>query len=735
MRRTATGCILIAFMVFTSACAFSNDSPTDPVRMLAEKKIAEYNQSGYDLINQGDYERAISNLNVAIDEIYELEPTLKNLDKEVEMPELMDSPFNNLSWAYNEMGNYEESLKAIDKALLILPNTEYEYVNKGNALYGLNRGHEALESYEMAISVNVKLANAHYGKGMVLYDDRKYEEARNEFDVCLSLEANDFDAAKMKVRSLVALRQEEQAKAFADDLVAKNAHLYAAYEVKSAALAAIGNYEDTRTFYESMDKEFPDRLEAGQQLGDLYYDYGHYDQSLAQYKKLLTRHSDKMSVYKGIIKSYGALGDMDGALWNFKQATKRDTADAGPFVAMGDLYRGRTDYMEAVRYYDEALRLDSGNETIYIDKISALYNGKRNSECAAFGQEARQLSAMRSDLAWFTGQCELELGQYDEAIGDFKRAVEIDPNDHEALSSIARAYLFQGNDAQAKKYSDESLELSPDDSAGQFVKEALLTKAKPLGEQVRLFFGNNYLYSDEGDGGKKTKPLAGLDKAGLTTREIAEAVDRARKKDDPFTFTLYGGEYDQFSDGMESGVTYREEGNTSYIRVDSFESNTDDRFIEAIDRIPDPGKRTLVIDLRGNFGGLTDSANHMADALLPQVVVSTLIRKDGSTENYYSDASRVVFKKIAILVDENTASASELLTLSLKTYLNNVTVIGRNTFGKGVGQQVFEDKPHKLMVFVVNFYWNVRQTNIMGTGIKPDIYVKGDKLESFMAAV
>lgn len=62
-------------------------------------------------------------------------------------------------------------------------------------------------------------------------------------------------------------------------------------------------------------------------------------------------------------------------------------------------------------------------------------------------------------------------------------------------------------------------------------------------------------------------------------------------------------------------------------------------------------------------------------------------------------------------------------------------MVGRETFGKGVGQRVFEDKREQVAVYVVNHYWNVMQNNVSNTRITPDIRVKGNALESFMKQV
>jgi len=138
------------------------------------------------------------------------------------------------------------------------------------------------------------------------------------------------------------------------------------------------------------------------------------------------------------------------------------------------------------------------------------------------------------------------------------------------------------------------------------------------------------------------------------------------------------------------------------------------------------------LDLRDNTGGSTDSANNILNALLPELLISQMIYKDGNVYPYYSDKSMIAFNHIYILVNENTVSASELLTLGLKTFLDNVTIIGQNTYGKGVGQDVFEDRMNKRIYYIVSHYWNVREQNISEVGIIPDIMIQGHELKNYL---
>ena len=120
---------------------------------------------------------------------------------------------------------------------------------------------------------------------------------------------------------------------------------------------------------------------------------------------------------------------------------------------------------------------------------------------------------------------------------------------------------------------------------------------------------------------------------------------------------------------------------------------------------------------------MSSEANIMLDALLPECTPSYIIERDGYISSFRSDKGHIKFKKIGLLVNEKTASSSELLALGLKTYADNVTIIGRKTMGRGVGQTVYMDRTKGYALFLVNHYWNVLQQNINEQGLPIDIRV------------
>ena len=165
-----------------------------------------------------------------------------------------------------------------------------------------------------------------------------------------------------------------------------------------------------------------------------------------------------------------------------------------------------------------------------------------------------------------------------------------------------------------------------------------------------------------------------------------------------------------------------------YMRISAF--NTSDEgtdedtytsFMEHYESLTSLGMKKMVIDLRDNPGGALDVVCNIADAILPEGLITYVEYKDGSRENLNSDAESLDVP-IAILINENSASASEVLTGALKDY-GKATVIGKTSYGKGVVQSVIPFRDGSGMSLTIARYYSPNGVCIHGTGIEPDIEV------------
>lgn len=161
-----------------------------------------------------------------------------------------------------------------------------------------------------------------------------------------------------------------------------------------------------------------------------------------------------------------------------------------------------------------------------------------------------------------------------------------------------------------------------------------------------------------------------------------------------------------------------------YISLLTFDEGCSEEFKNAYEKLASEGAEKLIIDLRSNTGGLVDEALNIADMILPKGA-KMLITTD-SEGNKTTDVSEndpiIINKDIVLLVNEYSASASELLVGALKDN-GKAIVVGKNTYGKGVIQSVFMLNDGSALKLTVNEYFTPNEIKINKVGIKPDYEV------------
>lgn len=161
------------------------------------------------------------------------------------------------------------------------------------------------------------------------------------------------------------------------------------------------------------------------------------------------------------------------------------------------------------------------------------------------------------------------------------------------------------------------------------------------------------------------------------------------------------------------------DGGIGYIQISEFQSKTDEQFKSALADLKKQGMKSLIVDVRSNPGGLINAASNILDQILPEGTVVYTEDKYGKREDYTSD-SNCLDCPIAVLVNENSASASEIFAGAIKDY-NYGTLIGTKTFGKGIVQTVFPMEDGDAVKITTAKYYTPKGNYIHGVGIEPDI--------------
>ncbi len=166
----------------------------------------------------------------------------------------------------------------------------------------------------------------------------------------------------------------------------------------------------------------------------------------------------------------------------------------------------------------------------------------------------------------------------------------------------------------------------------------------------------------------------------------------------------------------------------AYISISSFDNETPAEFLEALEGFGIDKIRGVIIDLRDNGGGTLYATHTIADMLMPKAVLTTFKYKDGSTTDVETSNKQLIKAPLCIIVNGNSASASEVLTSGLRDN-GRAKVVGEQTFGKAIAQQSipFETENGEVIssIYITNAsYLTPKGEYIHEKGITPDFIVK-----------
>lgn len=691
----------------------------DELLSSGNRRYSIYFKKGYALIQLDRNEEAVESLKSA----YKFKPG--------------DSTnLNYLSWAFNNLGKYEEALDYSTRALAEKPDYIDAIVNRGNALYGLNRYEEAVKEYGNALKLNPKHDMALWGMGITKLDEGKYKEAADNFLAYNEIVPDDVDSYICLAQAYYYNHDYPKAISCGDKaLEVEPGNLDALFE-KARSLMGAKYYEDGIKLFDRIIQKDPKYTDAFLYKGVALYNQNRLKEALLQFNGAISADPKYTSPYVWKAKVYYNLRNFKEAEKACNEAVAINPEDSFAYNTLSKIAYAQDKYDEALDFSAKSVKYDPWNEDSVITRASLLYEDGNYSDCVKFIDEAEKNFPDNEDLLWYKGDAKAALLNHEEAIGLYKKVMGFDSENITVLENLAFEYFYLQDYENSIVYTEKALKADPENQSMKYLKNQIKESSLPEAEKVVRFVRNNYLYISKI---KNFETLAGeFSKKGDVTAEEVEAFIKSIKLNtDRFTFLIKGQDYDALS--REEFITHvdsRSLGpNIYYVQFDSFTHNIVSEFRRAIKGVESSEKKTLVIDLRNNPGGLLESANKILDYLLGDCSTSTTEQRSGSSSSYKSDRVKTSFRKIILLVNENSASGSEILALSLKKHLQNVTILGHRTFGKGVGQVTLENVKKKYALYLTSFRWNVEKTSINDTGITPDIVINGDTDSDYFSEV
>ena len=218
-----------------------------------------------------------------------------------------------------------------------------------------------------------------------------------------------------------------------------------------------------------------------------------------------------------------------------------------------------------------------------------------------------------------------------------------------------------------------------------------------------------------------------VDKIEVTNETAADAISYMRglsedgKKAESMTVSVIRGDklFDctlTRSEIVAQTIFSKDIEGIKYIRISSFSPSTYTEFLKVMQDAEE--SRGIILDVRDNPGGLLEIVTEICDVLLPDATIVYTQTRDGK-KTYYKSGKNGVSLPIAVLINENSASASEILAGAIKDN-NSGTLIGKKSFGKGSVQEIFSFGDGSALKLTTAYYYTPSGICINGIGISPD---------------
>jgi carboxyl-terminal processing protease len=157
-----------------------------------------------------------------------------------------------------------------------------------------------------------------------------------------------------------------------------------------------------------------------------------------------------------------------------------------------------------------------------------------------------------------------------------------------------------------------------------------------------------------------------------------------------------------------------------YIQLAGFSEGAHDELRDEVERLVDRGAQGIVLDLRGNGGGLLDEAVLVSSVFVEDGVIVSTDGRAQPQHDYEAVGGAIDPPPMVVMIDENTASAAEILAAALSEY-DIAKLVGTKTFGKGTFQEVIELDEGGALSLTVGEYLTASGESLAGEGIEPDV--------------
>ena len=279
-----------------------------------------------------------------------------------------------------------------------------------------------------------------------------------------------------------------------------------------------------------------------------------------------------------------------------------------------------------------------------------------------------------------------------EAYNTIKNEYYKDIDDKTLINGMVSGLLSATNDPHTSFFNEEETKNFLAEMSGTYYGiGALIYQTEDNNVKIRRIFDNSPALKAGLEVGDMFVSIDGESVLGKTPTDVSNILRNADTKKN--IIVVKRGEKEITVEVEKSMVEINSvtseklDNNIGYISMSTFSSLTDDQFSDALNNLEKEGIDSLIIDLRGNGGGYLSTVTNIISKFVDKKTVIYQIKKRDDIKKYYALNNNVLNYKVVVLIDENSASASEIMASALKEQYNAI-LVGKTTYGKGTVQEM-----------------------------------------------
>lgn len=303
-----------------------------------------------------------------------------------------------------------------------------------------------------------------------------------------------------------------------------------------------------------------------------------------------------------------------------------------------------------------------------------------------------------------------------------------DKDEEQLAESMYRGMISGLGDPYANYYTEEEYQELSESQEGYYEGIGITLGQKEEGAALEIMEVQQDTPAAQAgiQAGDVLKAVNGTDVSEATVSEAAQLIRTAESETVTLTLQREGeAEPIQVEVTRERLETETVAGkmldeSIGYLAISEFTRLTPDQFRTVFEQLQEEGMQKLLVDLRGNPGGLLTAVCDTLRQILPEGLIVYTEDKQGNREEYTCDGETPLDLPMVVLVNGDTASAAEIFSGAVKDY-GIGTIVGTQTYGKGIVQDFYTLPDQSVVKLTVAHYYTPKGNDIHGVGIEPDV--------------